>query len=277
MAAPQQSNVLSLDAKPSASVVYVTPEMAERWLGKNHVNRNIRNNRVGKYASDMANGKWQITGEAIKFDRAGSLVDGQHRLWAVVESGCTVPMFVVRGLDENTQIVLDSGSARTSADNLHMMGVKNAHLVSSIARRRISLTGFNDVSNSEVYDYVLEHPEIAEAARIAARYANRCDVIPSTAGLAAWSIAEIHGWVTSEEFFHAAAEKIGLTPGDPVLAMTAFFAEQRRNRRKLTIEAQLSVIIRAFNYRYEGKQWRTVRVNSPGANGGIIPIPDVAA
>lgn len=261
--------------KPAASIVYVTPEMAERWLGMNKVNRNIRNSRVAQFARDMQRGHWHLTGEAVKFGKSGNLLDGQHRLRAVIESGCTVPMFVVRGIDDDAQTVLDTGSARTAADNLGMQGYKNAQLVASIARRRISLTGFNDVTNSEVFEYVEENPDIMEAALVARRYAKRCDIIPSTVGLAAWLIAETHDWFTADAFFNAAAEKIGLAPGDPVLAMTSFFAEQRRNRRKLTLEVQLSVIIRAFNYRHANKPWRSVRVVSPGPNGGIIPIPPV--
>lgn len=264
------------DTMPAALVMQVTPGIAEYWLGKNHVNRNARDRVIDRFVNDMKNGKWQITGEAIKFDRTGRLIDGQHRLKAVVKSGCTVPMFVVRGLSEETQIVLDSGAARTAADNLHMIGVRNANLVASIARRRISLTDIDSVSNSDVFDYVQAHPEINEASRIARRYAKGCDIAPSTVGLAAWVIAEQHGWEVAEEFFNAAAEKVGLSAGDPVLAMTAFFSEQRRNRRKLKLQSQLSVVIRAFNYRYRGEPWRTVRVNSPGANGGVIPIPPIA-
>lgn len=275
MAAPVIDNVTELQ-KPSASVVYVTPEMAERWLGTNKVNRNLRNARVVQFARDMTSNRWQITGEAIKFGKSGNLLDGQHRCWAVIESGCTVPMFVVRGIEDDAQLVLDTGSARTAGDNLGMQGYKRATLVAAIARRRISLRNFNDVTNSEVFAFVSLNPEIEEAALIASRYAQRCDIIPTTCGLAAWKIAETHGWDAADAFFNAAAEKIGLAPGDAVLAMTNFFGTERRNRRKLSLEVQMSVIIRAFNYRHQGKPWRAVRVMSPGAGGGVIPIPEVA-
>lgn len=264
------------ELKPSATVVFVTPEMAERWLGRNKVNRNLRNNKVRAYAGDMQRGKWRLTGEALKFSRSGDLIDGQHRCWAIIESCATVPMFVVRGLDEDTQIVLDSGAARTAADNLAMAGHRNAHLIASIARRRISPTRFNDVTNTEVYEYVQDHPdEVSTAANIARRYATRCDIIPSTAGVAAWRIADVHDWNIADEFFSAAAEKVGLSPGDPVLAMTAFFSEARRVRRKLSLEAQLSVIIRTFNYRWQRKTLRLIKLSSPKGDGRMIPVPDV--
>ena len=54
--------------KVTSSVTLVTPDTAERWLSKNHNNRNVKRAVVNAYARDMAAGRWQITGEAIKFD-----------------------------------------------------------------------------------------------------------------------------------------------------------------------------------------------------------------
>ena len=264
--------------KPTASIIMVSPEMAERWLSRNKVNRNLRNAKVAQYARDMAAGDWTITGEAIKFDREGKLIDGQHRCWAITESGCTVSMFVIRGLPPESQSVMDSGMGRTAGDNLSMQGFKYATTVAAIARRMKAYTEGGDpkaVTNSEVYAFVDSHPAITEAAAIGVRYARHCDLSPSTGGVAAWLIAEFHGWDVADQFFCAAAEKVGLAPADPVLAMTAFFAEQRRQRRRLDLHAELSVIIRCFNARWQGKSMKVVRIQSSA--GGMVPIPKVAS
>lgn len=262
-------------SKPTATVEDITPAMAEQWLGKNKVNRPLRNRKVMQFSRDMKNGNWRLTGEGIKFGQSGNLLDGQNRLWAVIESGCTITMFVMRGLEDDTQAVMDSGTARTASDNLGMAGYKNSTILASIARRRITTTAFNDVTNSEVHDYVDANSDNAiQAAEIARKYAKRCDITPSTVGLAAWRIAEVHDWYTAEDFFSAASEKVGLTPGDPVLAMTAFFADSKLRRRKLDLRTQLSVIVRAFNARIQGKPLRVVRIASP--SGGVIPIPPVS-
>lgn len=208
---------------PTAAIVDITAEMAAQWLEKNHVNRPLRDRKIAQFKRDMLDGKWRITGEAIKFGRSGNLLDGQNRLWAIVESNCTITMFVVRGVEDDTQGVMDSGTARTAADNLAMAGYKYAQLIASVARRRLSLTDSNSVTNSEVHEYVEQNPEIVVAAELSSRHARRCDIIPSTVALAAWRIAEVHDWATSDEFFAAAADKVGLRPGDPVLAMTPLF------------------------------------------------------
>lgn len=275
MASPLPKNVTTLH-KPASSIVMVTPEMATRWLERNKANRPLRLHKVDQYARDMQGGKWELTG-TIEFDTNGDLIQGQHRLSAVVKSGCTVGMFVLRGISPDAQRVMDSGIARTAADNLHMdKGIKNAVAVASIARQRVSAElncATKAVSNSEIAEYVERHPDISFAASIAVKYSRGCDIAPTTVGLAAWMIADVHGWAVAEEFFYTAAEKVGLKRHDPVMAMAKFFAEARRSRKQYPLDIQLSVIIRAFNCRRAGKAMQFMRTE---VNGNAVPIPPVA-
>ena len=100
-------------------IVEVTPKMAVEWLEKNiDNNRTIRQSIVSKYARDMRNGDWKLTHQGIAFNSIGELVDGQHRLWAVVEANVPVKMYVATGLDIGTEKLVDSGLARTMVDQL---------------------------------------------------------------------------------------------------------------------------------------------------------------
>jgi len=101
--------------------VMVTPEMAARWLEGNIHNRDIRIADVNRYAEDMRRGRWKLTHQAIAFTEDGTLIDGQHRLWAILESGVTVPMLVVHGLAMDTQLVIDTHRGRTASDALNLM------------------------------------------------------------------------------------------------------------------------------------------------------------
>lgn len=123
----QPHNVLPLrDTEPVVSVVSVTPETAKRWLARNDNNRRMREATVLKYARDMAAGRWQITGESIKFDTDGRLLDGQQRLAAIARSGVTIQLVVMRGIPAAAQRVMDTGRARTSSDALTMQGEANS-------------------------------------------------------------------------------------------------------------------------------------------------------
>jgi hypothetical protein len=77
-------------------VVEVTPSIATHWLKHNHAdNRTLGERTVEGMANDMRSGAWKLTHQAIAFNGDGDLIDGQHRLSAVVMANVPVQMFVV--------------------------------------------------------------------------------------------------------------------------------------------------------------------------------------
>lgn len=265
-------------ARPTTSVVNITPQLAEAWLEHNTGNRKYKNQEIDRYARDMAAGRWKLTGESIKFSTELRLLDGQNRLAAVMKSGCTVPMFVTRGLDDDSQRVMDTGAKRTSADDLGMHGEKHSSTLAAACRLAIAAdsvgmerqSGFS-VSNLEIVDFLEENPEIRVAVSVARDVARQMDAYPTVVAYAYWKLSAIDPWEAAS-FFESAATKVGLLEGDPILAMTKRFAEARRNRERLPHAVQLSVIYRVWNARREGKTMRFVRVRSP--KSGDVPIPE---
>lgn len=102
-------------------IIEITPDIAREWLEKNTVNRNISPNRVYSYAEDIKKGKWQLNGESIKFNTAGRLVDGQHRLSAVVKANKPIKCVVMFDMPEDITIY-DRGRNRNEADCLIISG-----------------------------------------------------------------------------------------------------------------------------------------------------------
>lgn len=101
----------------------VTPQQAEAWLAKNaDFQRKLRDSVVDKYARDMINGQWQLTHQGIAFDAKGRLIDGQHRLAAVVKAGIPVKMLVVKDSPATAYDHLDLGYGRTAVDILKAQG-----------------------------------------------------------------------------------------------------------------------------------------------------------
>lgn len=102
----------------------VTPELATKWLTETETkNRPLSNARVQEYAAEMLRGNWRLTHQGVAFDADGNLVDGQHRLWAIIESGCPVEMFVAFGLSKDCVIEIDGGRSRNLADRLGYCGI----------------------------------------------------------------------------------------------------------------------------------------------------------
>lgn len=112
----------------------ITPELAIQLLEANTLNRTLRDTRVERYAQDMKAGKWLLNGETIKITEDGQLLDGQHRLWAVIEANTPVDMLVVRGLDERVLHTIDTGAARTFADVAKIGGHTNTNLLAALTK-----------------------------------------------------------------------------------------------------------------------------------------------
>ena len=105
-----------------SQIMEVTPSLAAEWLKSNNFNRNISHPTVARYASDMCNGKWKLTHQGIAFDGQGVLVDGQHRLSAVIKSGVTVPMMVTWGA---SKVGIDELRPRATADVIKFGGLSD--------------------------------------------------------------------------------------------------------------------------------------------------------
>lgn len=103
---------------PTTDYVLVTPKQAMEWLDKSARNRTISQRRVSLYAAMMKRGDWYVTNAGIALNERDELIDGQHRLWAVVESETPTMMLVVRKVPHKAQIVLDQNLVRRAHDQI---------------------------------------------------------------------------------------------------------------------------------------------------------------
>lgn len=114
--------------------------MAEAYLQHNTDNRPINKARVNFYAEQMEKGLWKMNGEAICFDQHGRLVNGQHRMLAIIEAGIPVEMLVCRNVDEESFKTYDSGMNRKAADIFALCDIINANNVSATVRKFYQLS-----------------------------------------------------------------------------------------------------------------------------------------
>ena len=120
----------------TSTVELVTPALAELLLSKNGINRAIKHKVVQRYADIMGRGKWVINGESIVIGESGRLLDGQHRLAAIVKHGSPVEMFVVRGVKNESVAfeTLNSGAVRNLSDKLQARGESHSALLAASVR-----------------------------------------------------------------------------------------------------------------------------------------------
>lgn len=116
----QSSNVVTIrwsGKEYKTWIELVGPVRAQAVLDTDEgANRKIRKERVARYAADLRRGKWRLTGEPVRLDEEGRLLNGQHRLTAIAQSGCEAPMMFVSGISKSTRMVQDTGLPPTQAD-----------------------------------------------------------------------------------------------------------------------------------------------------------------
>lgn len=119
-----------MEAAVRVHSVLVTREMAAAWLSRNFSrNRTIQNSRVARWKREMRDGLWRLSHQGIAFDRDGWLVDGQHRLTALLQcpEGTTVVMLVFQYLKRDTAIrKFDLNARRSNGDVLAIDGLCEA-------------------------------------------------------------------------------------------------------------------------------------------------------
>lgn len=100
----------------TSNVELVTPEVAKKYLENNSVNRTLRQSNVKQMCELLTNGSFMLTHQGIAFSKEGLLLDGQHRLNAIVKTGISAKMMVSRGYDKETYIAIDGGASRSIVD-----------------------------------------------------------------------------------------------------------------------------------------------------------------
>lgn len=148
-----------------AEVIEVTPELAEEWLNRSEgvvVNRSVSNATVAKYTRMLKNGRWHNGNpQTVAIDTRGFVIDGQHRLLAVIEAGVAATFLVAFDCDTDAQAVMDDGRRRGPSD------------FSGVSREKVAvvrvMTGMRSMGNAEVLEAAAELSEAVDFA---------CDALP---------------------------------------------------------------------------------------------------
>lgn len=114
----------------------ITPTKAKKYLALNIPNnRHTSEDTITTYKNDMVANFWiSDTGDNIKFNTKGELVDGQQRLMAVIEADIPVKMWVSYGVSEDALPVIDTGRKRTFAHTLKMQDAINPNRSGAIVK-----------------------------------------------------------------------------------------------------------------------------------------------
>jgi hypothetical protein len=192
----------------------ITPDMAAELLeNHNNHNRPLNRERVKLYKREMEESRWKETHQGIAIAEDGTLLDGQHRLAAIRESGIPVAMPVAYGLPVDSQKAMDQNRIRTLGDTLTTEGIPKGKRIGAIARTILTLTeGIKHPSTPEGFAFAYEHLDVFE------RYATLSDRY-SAAVAAAFAHAELRGLNGVRQAADRLTDLLWTHEGDPMRAL----------------------------------------------------------
>lgn len=262
---------------PIATIENVDPGTAQRWLEKNKVNRKIRAPLVARYARDMAGRRWRITGQSLAFDIHGNLIDGQHRLKAIVKSGVTLSFAIIRGLPPEARAYIDVGAKRTLTDQFTILGYQNPSILAAGARLALLWTSkqlslrVESVSDLEVQEFLRDNPSLVDAAKFTAT--SRCVILPAVVCAATWRFIDLgHYQSVVHEFFSDLATMHTDGDGDPKLALLRRLTRAREFHERLKTPQFLYAVVRAFNGCYLDEELYKMQIPSGRSAMNIPPV-----
>ena len=246
---------------PTFGIEQITPDFAERVLEtKNSKNRSMRPANLKRLVNAIDNGEWILTNQGIAFDQDGNLLDGQHRLLAIVKTGKTLPIMVARNMDPKIFNCVDTGAARNAADGLHIEGCTSSskHLAAGI---KVYLLYKNFPRGSWTYATVPTHSEIlqeykdnlesyeqiAQNMRI---YHNKFHFFNLSVGIPMYKLIQEKNYSNEilSEFWRQFSEGTNLNIDNPILSFRNQMMQKGfRHRGSVYQRYQLNAFIRLFN------------------------------
>jgi hypothetical protein len=262
----------------------ITPQRAADLLAKQVPNRRIRATKVDEWAADMSAGRWRPIMQPIMVNLDGLLIDGQHRLSAVIKSGVTVSMWVAYGVPDEHRRYIDSPTARTAADVLGMeYGARNQTQIQAMATTVLRYeqypdtpwTRHNDIGKQRIIDEYNADPEsYADAVNVAQRGTKHC-------GTGLWltrgSYGSLHVLVHRysptadlwEQWNLGVETGADLKYGDPRLTLRN---SKRNSQSGGRGQYNLLACIKAWNAFVRGDDLKQLKVGSPK----YLPMPKIA-
>lgn len=268
--------------EPRHAIMRIGPREAEKLLQGNTHNRNLRERNVEAWAHNMRKGKWVQNGETLKFAYDGTVLDGQHRLKAIIKADLTLPFLVVYGLPLFAQDTVDGGPKRTFTDVLKIKGYANyaalatttrAAFVWNAGERNLSSPGIVPTT-PELLDLLLAEQDLLEdSATVAMRVRAHRPLQPMVGGLSYYLFSKLDQ-VDTEYFFARYQDGANLAKNHPINVLIRT-VDQRTLTRHMTTPptTYLAFVVKAWNAYREGRTLNHLSFRSGGAKPEPFPEP----
>lgn len=275
----------------TTEVVEMTPATAHHLLAGNTHNRKLNPTKVKMYTEAIQRGEWVFNGDAIRVDRHGVLLDGQHRLEAVIKAEKSIMVVLVTGLDPEAQETVDIGRKRTTSDMLRLRGELNSatlagslNLLFSYKTHGILYSGASSLTATpqQLMKFLDQYPEVRNYLYTPHSSTIKKLLTPSIAAALYYLFATVDE-DDAFKFFELLATGNGLALGNPIYALRErLMREERKAQGRISATVRAALTVKAFNFWREGRQVQTLKWTGGGGRGEAFPrvkeatlVPDI--
>ena len=246
-----------------SKVQKISPKKAADMLEANTSNRPLAKATVHSFAEAMRRGDWLVTHQGIALDTGGMLVDGQHRLAAIIEADLPVELTVFTDVEPGTFDVLDTGKKRNAADVLAIEGEKSTTMLAAMVRTIWLYENRPDgswsggaagVTNHQIVETLAAHPRTRDFVPVGEQIAAETGMIKSAAGAAAYLTEQANKAKKAKmaDWYEGIIDGAGLGKGDPRLIFRkTMFAMARKQagvvQRRRDTREHVALYLKAFN------------------------------
>lgn len=234
----------------TGEILRVSPSIAAKWLERNTENRPLSRVWIADLAGAMERGEWMENGESIKFSAEGRLLDGQHRLHAVIKSGKTIHCRVEYGLPTETFITLDRGKKRNLGDALGMQGVVEHALVAAAVTwvfkiQNDAYTSSRSLTPMQLLEFYENECQGIEASIPPTRHAQK--IARGSIVVALHFMFARHNRRLADDFMGLLGDGANMEKGHPVLVLRERLFADKLAKASLPSTEIIALFINAWN------------------------------
>jgi hypothetical protein len=269
--------------KHKLEIITVTPDMAAKLLELNNLNRPLSQAHVARISRQITDGKWVFNGDTIKIAENEDVLDGQHRLWAVVESQTAIETIIVYGVVREAFATIDTlRKPRSGSDTLAINGMMRyrQHASSAlqwmIRYQRKVLTEYkspgNKVENSDIEEAFKNHPQIAQAVERSAQLRSLAN--PGIMGFFYYILMNQNSEL-ADTMMKTLEDPTGTAVSDPFYQLRAYFtADHHRAKNPVTT---IALCIKAANASYQNQKIQRLNWRNIGKAAEEFPVLNVSS
>lgn len=269
-----------VNTEVEAAFVWMTPELAAELLDRNRTNRGLSDGRVRLFAESILRREWELNGESVKITIHPDLIDGQHRLAAIVRAGIRVPVLLVWNLPFEVQETVDFTRARSLKDALRMRQIQNATNVAAAInalhayRSGHFAFGGGRLSVKMGIRIWEEEPSIEESVKVGDRVkAGGLHVPGSILSAMHYVLSELDA-DDAEFFFERLRTGTHLDENSPIYKLRKRYEAEATAKRRMPKQEVCALLIKAWNLFRRGETVQLLIYRPGGRHPEPFPQPE---